>query len=392
MTDKLIRNLQICLEDGSVIRGEVFIQNGKISRISETPIKDYDGEEIDGKGNLALPGFIDQHIHGAVGADFMDGELVATEKIVQYLPSEGTTSFLATTMTHSPEYIQKAVNVNRQFLRHGDSVGADMLGFHLEGPFIHPDQAGAQPLQYIRKPSIEMVKEWFGELVDDLRIVTLAPELDSDFKMIDFLTERQVISSAGHTKASFEVIETATQHGLSNLTHFTNAMTGIHHREIGVVGAGFMNHNLFCEVIADGIHLSTDMLKMIGKFIGPNRIILITDSMRAKGLPDGTYTLADQDVKVVGSKATLQNGTLAGSVLRMIDGVKLMKDVCEFSIHDVQKISSMNAAKQLGVFHRKGSISVGKDADLLLLNDEFEIQSTFCLGELCFSINKENNR
>lgn len=386
MTDKLIRNLRICLEDGSVIHGEMFIQNGRISRISENPIENYDGEEFDGKGNLALPGFIDQHIHGAIGADFMDGELHATKEIVQYLPSEGTTSFLATTMTHSPDHIQNAVNLNQQFIGNRSFKGADMLGFHLEGPFIHPEQAGAQPLQYIRKPSIKMLIEWFGNRLDGLKIVTLAPELDKNFEMINFLNNHQVVSSAGHTKASFEIIESAHQHGLTNLTHFTNAMTGLHHREIGVVGAGFMNNSLFCEVIADGIHLSTNMLKMIGKFIGPDRIILITDSMRAKGLPDGTYTLADQDVTVVGSKATLGNGTLAGSVLRMIDGVRIMKEVCDLSIHDIQKISSMNAAKQLGVFDRKGSLQVGKDADVVLFNEEFEIQHTFCLGELCYSI------
>ncbi|SOC37104.1 N-acetylglucosamine-6-phosphate deacetylase [Ureibacillus acetophenoni] len=383
--NKLIRNLRICLEDGSVIRGEMFIENGKISRISQTPIENYDGEEFDGKGNLALPGFIDQHIHGAIGADFMDGEYQATERIVHYLPSEGTTSFLATTMTHSQENIQNAINVNKQFTGNRSIKGAEMLGLHLEGPFIHPEQAGAQPLQYIRKPSIDMVKEWFGARLDGLKIVTLAPELDSNFEMIDFLNNNHVVSSAGHTIASFEVIQSAHQHGLNNLTHFTNAMTGIHHREIGVVGAGFMNNNLFCEVIADGVHLSAMMLKMIGKFIGADRIILITDSMRAKGLPDGTYTLADQDVTVVGQKATLRNGTLAGSVLRMIDGVKLMKELCDLSIHDIQKISSMNAAKQLGVFDRKGSLRVGKDADFILLNEDFEIQHTFCLGELSFS-------
>ena len=385
LTDKVIRNLQICLEDGSVIRGEVFIQNGKISRISKTPIENYDGEEFDGNGYLAMPGFIDQHIHGASGADFMDGEIHGTEKIVYYLPTEGTTSFLATTMTHSPDHIHNAVNTNKQFIGNRNFKGAEMLGFHLEGPFIHPEQRGAQPLQYIRKPSIEMIRKWFGAGLDDLKIVTLAPELDTNFELINYLTNHQIVSSAGHTKASFEIIQSAHRHGLTNLTHFTNAMTGIHHREIGVVGAGFMNNNLFCEVIADGVHLSTEMLKMIGKFIGSDRIILITDSMRAKGLPDGTYTLADQDVTVVGQKATLQNGTLAGSVLRMIDGVKLMKELCHFTIHDIQKISSMNAAKQLGVFDRKGSISVGKDADLILLNEELELQHTFCLGELCFS-------
>ena len=216
-------------------------------------------------------------------------------------------------------------------------------------------------------------------------MVTLAPELDEAFEMIQYLKEKGVISSAGHSKASYQDINNAVKNGLTHLTHFTNAMTGVHHREIGMVGAGFMNEMLFCEVIADGIHLSDDMLRLVFKVIGPDRLILITDSMRAKGLPDGNYSLGDQEVKVVGRTATLKTGTLAGSVLKMNEGVRKIRDLTDLPLHELVKITSTNAAKRLGIDDRKGSLAVGKDADIVLLNNSFEIQYTFCKGRLSYS-------
>ncbi|MER2260492.1 MAG: N-acetylglucosamine-6-phosphate deacetylase [Psychrobacillus sp.] len=386
MSNYLIQNVQICIEDGRMINGEILVKDGKIASISESKIAEFIGEVIDGKGCVALPGFIDIHIHGATGADFMDGEIAATKKIAEYLPQEGTTSFLATTITHSSERIKRAIEVNSKFLEENEiSYGAEMLGFHLEGPFIHPEQAGAQPVQYIQKPSIESLQKWFGEQLTHLKVVTLAPELDEAHVMLQYLREKGVISSAGHSKASYKEINDAARSGLTHLTHYTNAMTGIHHREIGMVGAGFMNESLCCEIIADGIHLSDDMLRLVFKVIGSERIILITDSMRAKGLPDGNYSLGDQEVKVVGRTATLKSGTLAGSVLKMNEGVKKIQNLTDLSLHELVKITSTNAARRLGVDDRKGSLAVGKDADIVLLNDSFEVQYTFCRGRLSYS-------
>lgn len=390
MNNYLIQNVQICIEDGQLIVGEILIADGKIASISEKPMERFTGEVVDGKGYVAMPGFIDIHIHGAAGADFMDGELKATREIAEYLPQEGTTSFLATTITHSSERIKRSIEVNTQFLdENKDSQGAEMLGFHLEGPFIHPEQAGAQPIQHIQKPSIDMLKKWFGEQLTHLKVVTLAPELDEAFVMLQYLKEKGVISSAGHSKASYQDIKDAVQNGLSHLTHFTNAMTGVHHREIGMVGAGFMNEMLFCEIIADGIHLSDDMLRLVFKVIRPERIILITDSMRAKGLPDGNYSLGDQEVKVVGRTATLKTGTLAGSVLKMNEGVRKIHKLTDLPLHELVKITSTNAARRLGVDNRKGSLAVGKDADIVLLNESFEVQYTFCRGRLSYSNEKK---
>lgn len=386
MTKLLIKNIRIAMPSGLLMDGEILIQNGKISCISSESNDGFTGEIVDGQGGIALPGFIDIHIHGAGGVDFMDGDEAAFVKVASFLPAEGTTSFLATTLTQSHDQIQQAIHCGSQFMRskeHG--TGAEMLGFHLEGPFIHPNQAGAQPLAYIQEPSFSLLKQWFGEDLEHLKIVTLAPERDYDFNVIKELTRHGIIVSAGHTTANYEEIVNAIEHGLTHLTHFGNAMSGLHHREIGVVGAGLLNEQLLCEVIADGIHLSEDMLKLMLKVIGSDRLILITDSMRAKGLPDGTYSLADQLVKVVGSKATLSNGTLAGSVLKMNDGIKKMKTIGNNLLLDIMKMSSVNAAKQLGVYDRKGSLEIGKDADIVLVNDHFEVDFTFCMGRLVYT-------
>ncbi|MCZ8537370.1 N-acetylglucosamine-6-phosphate deacetylase [Paenisporosarcina quisquiliarum] len=388
MTAMLIHNIRIALPNGQLMTGEVLMDNGKIIQISDQPIDAWSGARFDGQGNMALPGFIDLHIHGAMGADFMDGDEQAFATIARYLPQEGTTSFLATTLTQSVKNIQRAVDSGKRFMSEEiakSANGAEMLGFHLEGPFIHPDQAGAQPLEFIREPSMHLVQGWFGNELDHLKVVTLAPETDDGFTVIQYLTEHGVISSAGHTTATYAQIEQATQYGLRHLTHFCNAMTGLHHREIGVVGAGLLNNQLVCEVIADGIHISDDMLKLMLKVIGPERLVLITDSMRAKGLTDGTYTLADQQVEVVGAKATLANGTLAGSVLKMNDGVKKIQELADVSLHDIMKMTSSNAAQRLGVYERKGSIEVGKDADIVLLNDKFDVHSTFCMGRMSYA-------
>ena len=389
MTRMLIKNIQLVQPEGELAEGTILIENGKIAAASTEPMTDWEGDCFDGGGSIALPGFIDIHIHGAGGADFMDDDRSATAKIAGALPAEGTTSFLATTLTQSPDRIANAVRLGRHFMENAEQ-GAEMLGFHLEGPFIHPDQAGAQPSAYICEPSMEKLYGWFGDALENLEIITMAPEQDADFQVIRELAERGVIVSAGHTTADYGTVSHAQSAGLSQLTHYGNAMRGLHHREIGVVGAGMLNGELFCEIIADGIHLSRDMLKLIVKVIGPDRLLLITDSMRAKGLPDGSYTLGDQDVTVSGKEAVLSDGRLAGSVLKMNEGLRQLREAAGISWSDAIKLSSENAARRLGVYNRKGSLDPGKDADIVLVTDDFSVRNTFCRGRMRFAHDRLN--
>ncbi|XKE95341.1 N-acetylglucosamine-6-phosphate deacetylase [Metaplanococcus flavidus] len=384
MTRMLIKNIQLVQPEGELTEGTILIENGKIAAASTGTMTDWEGDCFDGGGSIALPGFIDIHIHGAGGADFMDDDRSANGKIAGALPAEGTTSFLATTLTQSPDRIANAVRLGRHFMESAEQ-GSEMLGFHLEGPFIHPDQAGAQPFAYICEPSMEKLYGWFGDALENLKIITMAPEQDADFQVIRELAERGVIVSAGHTTADYETVSHAQSAGLSHLTHYGNAMRGLHHREIGVVGAGMLNGELFCEIIADGIHLSRDMLKLIVKVIGPDRLLLITDSMRAKGLPDGSYTLGDQDVTVSGKEAVLSDGRLAGSVLKMNEGLRQLREAAGISWTDAIKLTSENAARRLGVYNRKGSLDPGKDADIVLVTDDFSVRYTFCRGRMSFA-------
>ncbi|HSJ37141.1 MAG TPA: N-acetylglucosamine-6-phosphate deacetylase [Planococcus sp. (in: firmicutes)] len=385
MTRTLIENIQLVQRDGKLANGAILLEDGRIAAVSTAPFADYIGDRFDGDGCVAMPGFIDIHIHGARGADFMDDDGAAAAVIATALPAEGTTAFLATTLTHSPERISQAIRHGRTFMNEARQDGAEMLGFHLEGPFIHPDQKGAQGSAYICEPSMEQLQSWFGETLADLKIITLAPEQDHDFNVIRELAERGVIVSAGHTTADYATINAAQAAGLTHLTHFGNAMRGLHHREIGVVGAGMLNRQLFCEIIADGIHLSPDMLKLVLQVIGSERLLLITDSMRAKGLPDGSYRLGDQEVTVSGQQAVLATGKFAGSVLKMNEGLRQLRQAADISWTDAIKLSSENAAHRLGVWDRKGSIERGKDADIVLVTEDFSVRHTFCRGRMSFA-------
>lgn len=383
-TTTFIKNATIFLEDGTLIRGGLFIADGKISAIYEEEGKPIDIPEnvqiIDATNLTAIPGFIDGHIHGANGADTMDATEEALDKMASFLPKEGTTSFLATTITQAPENIEKALQTIASY--QNKPTFAEMIGVHLEGPFVEKSKAGAQPLKYIVEPDIDLFLRWQELSGNKIRTITMAPEHDIDGSFINTLKEHGINVSAGHTGAGFAEIKKAVEQGVSQLTHLCNAMNGIHHRDIGAVGAAFLLETLRAELIADGIHVVPEMLQLIYDNVGSDRIILITDSMRAKGLPPGDYELGNQPVKVDNERAVLEDGTLAGSILKMDDGVRRMFGLNGVSLHDVVKMASVNPAKQIGIYDRKGSITVGKDADILLVDNDLNIQYTICRGEI----------
>lgn len=379
----LIRNIRIPNREQCVTIG---IDGDKIRAIEEQIEGNGDTLVIDGSNLIGLPGFIDVHIHGANLADFMDGEVQAVKRIAHYLPKEGTTSFLATTITQSSDSIMGAIDAAKTYIQSNEAdKGAQILGFHLEGPFINEQLAGAQPREYICKPSISKLEQWFGDQLSRLKIITLAPEMDTNNDVIRHVVSKGVIASAGHTNATYVNIREAMNAGLTHLTHYCNAMSGLHHREIGVVGAAILEKELYCEVIADGIHLADEMMQLIYKTIGSERILLITDSIRAKGMGDGEYQLGGQLVHVVGHEARLEDGTLAGSVLRMNDALKIMQRVTGATLEELAQMSSTNAAQRLGIAHRKGSIEAGMDADIVLLDENWQVKYTIIAGKIVFA-------
>ncbi|WP_405097010.1 N-acetylglucosamine-6-phosphate deacetylase [Oceanobacillus sp. FSL H7-0719] len=379
----LIKNATVYLEDNKLSQGNIYLENGKIKSIGKGEIPfDKASHVIDATGLNAIPGFIDGHIHGANGADTMDATAEALEKIASTLPMEGTTSFLATTITQSTANITRALENAACY--QNKPGHAEMVGIHLEGPFVEKTKAGAQPKQYIIQPDLERFLEWQKQANGKIKTITIAPEHDEDGRFIRSLAKSGVNVSAGHTNAGFAGIKKAVSQGVSQLTHLCNAMNGIHHRDIGAVGAAFQLESLRAELIADGIHVSPEMLQLIYNNIGSERIILITDAMRAKGLPDGKYELGGQPVKVENEMAVLADGTLAGSILKMDEAAKQMLKLEGVTLKSIVEMASVNPAKQIGIYNEKGSISPGKDADILLVDDALNIRYTICRGHVSF--------
>jgi N-acetylglucosamine-6-phosphate deacetylase len=388
-------NLLLLVYGKAVVENEIkssiyiYIENGKIQDIGPLTVlpshyKELVTYDISEKETL-VPGFIDVHIHGVAGADTMDATTDALAAMAQALPGEGTTSYLATTITQKHENIEKAlINAADFGENHNEKGQAEVLGVHLEGPFINKKRKGAQPEEYILNPDIELFKHWQELAKGDIKLVTVAPELENGTEFIQYLNNTGVIASIGHTDAVYDEVKTAVEAGAKQVTHLFNGMRGLHHREPGVAGSALIFKELMVELIADGVHVRPEVIKFVLAAKGADGMILITDAMRAKCLKNGIYDLGGQDVHVADGKALLADGTLAGSILKMNDSFKNTMEFADVSLLEAVKMTSMNPAKQLNVFDRKGSITVGKDADLTILSENYQVQLTICRGEIAY--------
>ncbi|MGI8315978.1 N-acetylglucosamine-6-phosphate deacetylase [Halobacillus mangrovi] len=381
MMRKILTGGTVVTETGMIENGYVLIEDGQIVDYGQKGnLQKDEGEAIElDETDIVMPGFIDIHIHGAAGHDTMDATEDALRVMAETLPKEGTTSFLATTITDTDEHITGALRNAAKFSK-TDYDGAEMLGVHLEGPFISLQHAGAQPESCIIPSSIEIFEKWQKAAEGLIRVVTLAPEEENGMALVRYLRDNGVIPSIGHSHATFDEVSEAVNHGLKHATHLFNAMRPMHHREPGVVGAVFLNPSLLAEIIFDRVHVTDEMVRLAFRTLGSDRMMLITDSMRGKCLREGTYDLGGQEVTINEGEARLANGTLAGSVLKMSDAVRHLSSFEESSKLDVMKMASWNAAKSLGVDDRKGSIEKGKDADLVVLDSELSVKQTFCRG------------
>ena len=389
----LLKGIQVYSEGLLIENGFIKIIEGQIVEIGSIEKLKNDDEyevlELPGQYK-AIPGLIDVHIHGVNGADTMDATKEALDTMVKALPKEGTTSFLATTITQEGKQIENALINAGQYIKGQQPIGkAEILGIHLEGPFVNAKRAGAQPIQHIIDPDLALFKEWQNLTNGNIKLVTLAPEQPGGIDMIRYLKANGIISSIGHTDATYDEVNEAIDAGANHVTHLFNQMRGLHHREPGVVGAAFLRAELKAEMIVDGVHVRPEMVKLAFKQKQSEGLILITDSMRAKCLKNGKYDLGGQEVTVKNGKAVLEDGTLAGSILKMGQAVKNIIAYTGCSLEDAIEMASVNPAKQLDIFNRKGSISVGKDADIVILDGEMEVCMTFCHGVLAF--NREEN-
>ena len=362
---------------------DLFVEGGKIKEIGQNLSQKAD-VRIDARGKnwVVLPGFIDVHIHGSSGFDTMDATPEALDGLASSLPKEGTTSFLATTMTQSDEAISKALQNAGAF--QASEQQAEMLGVHLEGPFISPEMAGAQPPEHIIAPALSLFDKWQELSGKRIKQVTIAPEAEGALDFIRALEQEGVIASIGHSNASFEKVQEAIAAGANQVTHLYNQMSPFHHRSPGVVGAAFLEESLAVELIADFVHSHQQSVRLAYEQIGASRLLLITDAMRAKGLASGTYDLGGQDVQVSERDARLPNGSLAGSILTMETAAKNVKAITHCTWAELAAMTSANAARQLGLEH-KGVIAAGKDADLVILDDEANVLMTLCRGHIAYA-------
>lgn len=358
---------------GKIIKSSLKIEEGRIDSIGKSSNEEgYSFDEY-----YLVPGFIDQHIHGAAGFDFMDASNEALEGISKALLMEGTTSFLGTTMTQSDENITKALDN----LIIKETSGANLVGVHLEGPFINLKLKGAQPGEYVIPADVEKFKKWNKN--NNIKIISMAVENDSNYELTKYAVKNNIVVSQAHTDATHKESNGAVELGARGFTHAYNAMSKLHHRDIGVVGTMLINNNAYAELICDKIHVSEEAVKLLYKNKGKDNIILITDSMRAKYLPEGKSELGGQDVFVKGDTATLVDGTLAGSILKMNVGVKNMMEINGIPLYEAVQMASTNPAVNLGLTN-KGLIKEGFDADLTVLDKDLNVVMTIVNGKILY--------
>lgn len=366
------KNIKIVLKD-KIINSSLKINNGVIESIGKT--SEESGFSFD--NYYLVPGFIDQHIHGSAGFDFMDATEEAVDEIAKSLLMEGTTSFLGTTMTQSDENITKAISN----LKPRKTLGANLLGAHLEGPFINEILKGAQPGEFIVPANKSLFKKWNN--TNNIKIVSMAVENDLNYELTKYLVKNGIIVSQAHTNATFEQANHAIKLGVKGFTHAYNAMSKLHHRDIGVVGTMLLNDSTYAELICDKIHVSEEAVKLLYKTKGKDNIVLITDSIRAKYLPDGLSELGGQEVYVKNNQATLKDGTLAGSILKMNDALRNMMEINNIPLYEAVQMASTNPARILGL-ETKGLIKEGFDADLTVLDENLNVIMTIVAGEILY--------
>lgn len=375
---KAIINGKIILKD-RVVENCAVLYSDVIEGIVPNDAVPQDAEIIDANGGFVSPGFIDMHIHGYLGCDVCDAEEQSIRTIAKGLVENGVTGFLPTTMTVDMKVIKKALEVLRELKDESKNwQGSEILGCHAEGPFISESKKGAQDAKYILKIDSSFVKEY----ADIIKVITLAPEVDEDnfAEIRKICRDTDVVVSMGHTSADYETAMNSVNAGVKHVTHLFNAMTPLSHRAPGVVSAA-LNSDVSCELIADTFHVDKSFYDMLWKLKG-RRLCIITDCLPAGGLPMGEYTLGGQKIIYRGVVCTLEDGTIAGSVLRLNKGVWNVYKNSSIPLYECVNCASLNVATVLGVEKTKGSVDVGKDADLVVLDNNFDVVKTIIKGDV----------
>lgn len=364
------------------LRGNALLFDEKIIGIvDESEVRD--AQRVDAHGSYVCPGLVDVHIHGYWGEDVSDGSEEGVRKMAKGLLENGVTAFLPTTMTVSWAEILTSLDTVRRLKpvsRSADFNGSEILGVHAEGPFINPKRKGAQAAECILAPDAARVLPH----KDIIKIITMAPEMPGGIEFIrELKANSDIVVSIGHTDASFETAMEAIRAGASHITHLFNAMTGLNHRNPGVVGAA-LSSDAACELIADTFHIHKGLFAFLHD-AKKDKLVLVSDCTRAGGLADGEYTLGGQPIFVKGIECRLADGTIAGSVLKLNKAVQNLRDHGGVSMVEAVKAASLNAAQSIGEDASKGSLSKGKDADIVIMDRECNAEKTFVRGTLKYN-------
>lgn len=378
---KAIVNARVITEEALLDRYTVLFNDKIVNILPESELVFDSGvEKIDAHGNFLAPGFIDIHIHGCLGIDTMDEDPEGIEKISRNLTQTGVTSFLPTTMTMHFDRIKNALMSIRHFMNKHPGSGAQVLGCHLEGPFINSAYKGAQDATYILNPDFTMLQPF----LDVLKIVTMAPELEESEAFIRKCTDHRIVVAIGHSAASYEEANAAITAGASHIAHICNAMPLLNHRKPGILGAALDNRQITCELIADNLHVHPVIQRMLLVNKGINGIILITDAMRASLLGAGEYDLGGQMVTVKNHEARLSSGVIAGSTLTLNKAVYNFMANTGLNVIDGIKPATINPARRIGVDRFKGSIAAGKDADFVMFDEKMNVSATVVRGNFVY--------
>lgn len=368
----IIRNADVFCEDGVFRTQDICTEGSLISGSSQ------DGEVVDAEGCYAIPGLIDIHFHGCVGFDFCDGTEEAIREIASYEARNGVLAICPATMTLPEDTL---MTIAEAAAAYKGTDGADLVGINMEGPFINEAKKGAQNPAYIHTPDVKMYRKLQKASGGLFKLVDIAPETDGAMEFIRQIKDEAVISIA-HTASDYDTAVEAIENGVSHVTHLYNAMPGYSHRAPGVIGAA-CDHGLDVELICDGIHIHPSAVRTTFKMFGDDKIILISDSMMATGMEDGTYQLGGQDVKVVGNLATLaEGGAIAGSATNLMDCLKTAVKTMGIPLHSAVKCATENPAKSIGIYDKYGSISEGKYANVVILDKNLEIKAIVQKGKL----------
>ena len=366
----IIKNALVYTEDHKFEKKDVRIEDERIAEIAENgQITATDEDVIDGEGMYAIPGLVDIHFHGAVGYDFCQASKEELLKIAEYEAKNGVLAICPATMSYNEEILGHVMDKAADYK---EDTGADLVGINMEGPFLDPVKKGAHVEEWTTEPDADFVRELNEVSGGRIKLVTLAPNVSGAMEFIRKM-QSEVQISLGHTAADYECAAEAMALGAHHVTHLYNAMQPLAHREPGLIGAAADDPECMVELICDGYHIHPSVIRTTFKMFGPERVILISDSMRATGMKNGTYELGGQEVTVKDRKAVLKDGTLAGSATNLFG---CMCKAIEFGVPVDQAIfaATRNPARSIGIYDRTGSVHTGKEADLLLVTENFELK------------------